>query len=152
MPFVIFQNGDMGVDMFFYLSGFLIAFILLKETEKYGNKIDILNFYRGRYLRLVGPLYFTLFMLMSDALIQDGPIFLLNFVFLNNLAYKTMWWTWSVAVEFQMYIISPFIVTLMIALERNVVKYFILLIVVVSTIVNFMVLNTFSDHPDNYGE
>lgn len=45
--------GDLGVDIFFVLSGFLISFILLKEFKKYGGRIDVLNFYRGRFLRLV---------------------------------------------------------------------------------------------------
>ena len=46
-------SGDDGVDVFFVLSGFLISFILLKEFKKYGGKIDVYNFYRGRYLRLI---------------------------------------------------------------------------------------------------
>ena len=41
-----------GVDIFFVISGFLIAYILLKECEKFGSKIDILNFYRSRLLRI----------------------------------------------------------------------------------------------------
>lgn len=45
--------GDLGVDIFFVLSGFLISFILLKEFKKYGGRIDVLSFYRGRFLRLV---------------------------------------------------------------------------------------------------
>jgi peptidoglycan/LPS O-acetylase OafA/YrhL len=50
--FTPFQNGDLGVDIFFVLSGFLISFILLKETDKYEGKIDIPNFYRSRCIRL----------------------------------------------------------------------------------------------------
>lgn len=43
--------GDMGVDMFFVLSGFLIAYILMKEHKKYGS-IDSGSFFRGRFLRI----------------------------------------------------------------------------------------------------
>ena len=49
---VLFTKGDLGVDMFFVLSGFLIAFILLKECDKYGKWLDVFNFYRGRFLRI----------------------------------------------------------------------------------------------------
>lgn len=42
----------MAVDVFFVLSGFLIAFILLKEYKKNGGKIDVWHFYTGRFLRL----------------------------------------------------------------------------------------------------
>lgn len=44
-------HGDIGVDMFFVLSGFLIAYILMKEHKKYGE-IDLASFYRGRFLRI----------------------------------------------------------------------------------------------------
>ena len=43
--------GDLGVDIFFVLSGFLIAFVLFREIKKYG-KIDYFNFVRSRFLRI----------------------------------------------------------------------------------------------------
>ena len=43
--------GDLGVDVFFVLSGFLIGYILLKEHAKHDD-LDIWNFYRGRFLRI----------------------------------------------------------------------------------------------------
>lgn len=46
------MEGSLAVDMFFVLSGFLIAFILLKEYKKNGGKIDVWLFYTGRFLRL----------------------------------------------------------------------------------------------------
>jgi len=51
-PQKFLATGDLGVDMFFALSGFLIAFILIKECQKYESPIDALNFYRGRFLRI----------------------------------------------------------------------------------------------------
>ena len=34
-PFWQINNGDLAVDVFVVLSGFLIAYILLKEAQKY---------------------------------------------------------------------------------------------------------------------
>ena len=45
-------TGELGVDIFFALSGFLIAYILIKECQKYEKPIDLFNFYRGRFLRV----------------------------------------------------------------------------------------------------
>jgi len=48
----LFLAGDQGVDIFFVLSGYLIAHVLLKECDKYDGKIDVIGFYRGRFLRI----------------------------------------------------------------------------------------------------
>ncbi len=49
------SNGDLGVDVFFVLSGFLIAHMLLKEKERTGAQ-DFLGFLLRRWLRLA-PAY-----------------------------------------------------------------------------------------------
>src|SRR6187402_557963 len=52
----LFAGGQLGVNMFFVLSGFLITYLLLSEKEISG-KINIKNFYIRRVLR-IWPLYF----------------------------------------------------------------------------------------------
>ena len=49
---MFFANGDLGVDVFFVLSGFLISWILLKQCSAFNGDIDVWGFYRGRCLRL----------------------------------------------------------------------------------------------------
>jgi peptidoglycan/LPS O-acetylase OafA/YrhL len=57
-PYLLFiTNGDMGVDMFFVLSGFLIGYMLLKELNKYGS-IDYKHFILSRFLRIWPALLF----------------------------------------------------------------------------------------------
>ena len=48
-----FLNGEMGVDLFFILSGFLIANILLKEADKNDGHINYSKFLIGRVTRLI---------------------------------------------------------------------------------------------------
>jgi peptidoglycan/LPS O-acetylase OafA/YrhL len=54
----LFQNGNNAVTFFFVLSGFLITYLLLKESFKTGT-ISIKTFYIKRMLR-IWPLYFLL--------------------------------------------------------------------------------------------
>jgi peptidoglycan/LPS O-acetylase OafA/YrhL len=110
LPFLFgpFINGDLGVDIFFVLSGFLISFILLKETDKYEGKIDVLNFYRSRCIRL----WFAMVPYLLLAAFVGAPMgyYLPVFFFIGNLVGGQRNHLWSVSVEFQFYIISPFIV------------------------------------------
>src|SRR6185295_9036612 len=53
----LFQNGNLGVNFFFVLSGFLITFLLLNERDL-NKKIDVGSFYLRRILR-IWPLYFA---------------------------------------------------------------------------------------------
>jgi peptidoglycan/LPS O-acetylase OafA/YrhL len=54
----LFRNGGNAVTFFFVLSGFLITYLLLKESNKTGT-ISIKHFYIKRMLR-IWPLYFLL--------------------------------------------------------------------------------------------
>lgn len=51
----LFRNGSTAVIFFFVLSGFLITYLLLKETAKTGT-VSVRNFYLKRVLR-IWPLY-----------------------------------------------------------------------------------------------
>ncbi len=49
--------GALGVTSFFFISGFLITILLLREYQEHG-KIDILQFYKRRQIRLLPELLF----------------------------------------------------------------------------------------------
>jgi peptidoglycan/LPS O-acetylase OafA/YrhL len=121
----ISENGWMGVDLFFVLSGFLITRILLdtKESEGYFK-----NFYARRCLR-IWPLYYSalLFMFVLVPLLRPSdahtvfearsspwwayPIFLQNFLVpIPTSATGLLAVTWSLAVEEQFYLVWPLVV------------------------------------------
>ena len=54
------QRGDLGVDLFFVISGYLMGSILLKEWKKTGG-IAWRRFYVRRFLGLL-PVYFVVMM------------------------------------------------------------------------------------------
>src|SRR5690242_14797776 len=53
----IFRNGNLGVNFFFVLSGFLITYLLLKE-KKLNGQIDLKKFWIRRILRIWPLFYF----------------------------------------------------------------------------------------------
>jgi peptidoglycan/LPS O-acetylase OafA/YrhL len=52
----LFRNGNVGVNIFFVLSGFLITYLLIKEKEL-KKDISLTNFYMRRILR-IWPLFY----------------------------------------------------------------------------------------------
>src|SRR5580700_1566023 len=118
----ISDNGWMGVDLFFVLSGLLITGILLdtKQSEGYFR-----NFYARRCLR-IWPLYYSVLLFMfvivptlhpSEAhTVFDArsspwwayPVFLQNcLVPIPAMATAPLGVTWSLAVEEQFYLLWP---------------------------------------------
>ncbi|HXF83844.1 MAG TPA: acyltransferase [Anaerolineales bacterium] len=120
--------GELGVVLFFVLSGFLITYLLLEEESRTGG-IGIRNFYVRRILR-IWPLYF-LIILLALGVLPHIPLFtlpdyekervlsnlfakvLLYIFFLPNLVsplfgivpYASL--TWSIGTEEQFYLVWP---------------------------------------------
>jgi peptidoglycan/LPS O-acetylase OafA/YrhL len=113
-----------GIDLFFVLSGFLIAGILLesRDSERYFK-----TFYIRRVFRIL-PLYYVVVLSYCAALVWLGPrtsgmgqlfwhpiaplwylIYFQNFVMvtLGNLGPAWLGGSWSLAVEEQFYLILP---------------------------------------------
>lgn len=121
---LISDNGWMGVDLFFVLSGFLITGILLdaKQSEGYFK-----NFYARRCLR-IWPLYYAVvfFMFVIVPFVRPSeahtvfdrsspwwafPLFLQNFLVRNSSgATGPLGVAWSLAVEEQFYLVWPLVV------------------------------------------
>ncbi|MES2139121.1 MAG: acyltransferase [Bacteroidota bacterium] len=139
-------NGDLGVNFFFVLSGFLITYLLLKEKEKHAT-INVRSFYLRRVLR-IWPLYFlVLFIglaiipLFTTALPAGFPIsnsttimnknlymfFLGNFDYVKNgISNAIVGVLWSVSIEEQFYLFWPLL--LLIIPRKHLTKLFIALI------------------------
>jgi peptidoglycan/LPS O-acetylase OafA/YrhL len=58
----VFIKGDIGVNIFFVISGFLITTLALKEKVKTG-KISLPRFYTRRLLRILPVAYLLLIIL-----------------------------------------------------------------------------------------
>jgi peptidoglycan/LPS O-acetylase OafA/YrhL len=109
-----FNNGWMGVDLFFVLSGFLITGILRKDRnrEHYWKR-----FYIKRATRILPPMLLTcvltyLFIPGAKLIIILGYIFTLGgFIDLNKARFiEPVGPLWSLAVEEHFYLVWPFVV------------------------------------------
>ena len=113
--------GDMGVDLFFVLSGFLITGILL-DAKPYPHYFA--NFYARRILR-IWPLYYSLLVVVLvlaphlpglHRVAQETShaslpyvFFLQNFL-VPGLGVPWLSITWSLAIEEQFYLVWPLVV------------------------------------------
>lgn len=142
-----FNAGNMGVRVFFIISGFLITGILLREIEKTGT-INLPKFYYRRTLRIFPAYYFFLGVVGVSALVGILKIplgeCLAAVFYISNFAPVATWeigHTWSLAVEEQFYLLMPGLLFLG---KRR--AFFILCLVVL--LAPFVRLLTFTFFPD----
>jgi peptidoglycan/LPS O-acetylase OafA/YrhL len=108
-----FFDGELGVRIFFVLSGFLISLLLLRETAQKGS-ISLKRFYLRRVFRIF-PIYFAylavLLVLTLCGLYADSSSSWLGcLTFTRNMLGRGRSGTvhfWSLAVEEQFYVLWP---------------------------------------------
>ena len=104
------RRGDMGVDIFFVLSAFLIGSQLFTEYN-HSSSINYRWFYIKRFLRIY-PLYIFAIALYIFSK-KNAGYFWANLLAVNNLIdLKKILipWSWSLSVEIQFYLICPLLV------------------------------------------
>lgn len=133
-------NADKSVDVFFVVSGFLIAGILFREYDGSGT-LKIKTFYARRFLRL-SPVYIFAALVYYLA---NGPhaenlwanlLYIQNFLEVKEMA---MHWTWTLAVEEQFYLLFPMFLLLVFFKSTYKVKW-LLGLVALSLVIRFLVL------------
>ncbi|MFH4968047.1 acyltransferase [Gaetbulibacter sp. M240] len=122
-------RGDLGVDLFFVISGFLIGTILFKEFKK-SSKINFKKFYTRRFFRLIPVYIFS--MILGIYFLKGTPLHnwqdaWINLLYINNYVTGSyVPWTWSLAIEEQFYIVTPFLIAFIFPLFKR--KYLLFLI------------------------
>jgi peptidoglycan/LPS O-acetylase OafA/YrhL len=112
------RNLPIGVDIFFFISGYLLTYLLVVEKEKFG-KVNIPNFYIRRGLR-IWPLYFFLVALAPLLVYWLGekqPTYWPTIALINNFeTIHTQQWVypfahfWSICIEEHFYLFWPIII------------------------------------------
>ncbi len=161
-----FYGGFLGVESFFVLSGFLITYSLLHKYVNDNYLSALLQFLKGRYLRLFPAFVFLI-------LIQ---IFVINLLFpdlgvkfLSEVLYGSFnvynWWLifrnvpyfekfsetlfnlhfWSLSIEWQFYVIWALVFLFLIKFNRVILNLFILISIFLSSADMYILYNLFHD-------
>ena len=130
LPFNVQRFGWIGVDLFFVLSGYLIAGQLFKSlrhrTEANDPDYNISRFYWRRALRIL-PAYLVIvaiyfFLPPSLREFERMPPLWRFLSFTQNLGLRggtAFSHAWSLCIEFQFYLLLPFLILLLARLPRG---------------------------------
>ncbi len=108
----VFVLGDVGVDLFFVMSGFLIGGILLRDLERGGSFRDVLRFWSRRWWRTL-PNYYLFLALNAAAclwLVGDRFPSIPFLVFGQSILWPHPSFfseSWSLCVEEWFYLLFP---------------------------------------------
>lgn len=147
-------GGFLGVDIFFVISGFLMTGIIYRGFEN--NNFSLVSFYVSRIKRIVPALTVVSFLLLLIGFwliepvsyqeigqhVKYSIVFVSNLIYRGELDYfdpgalsKFMLHTWSLAVEWQFYILYPVV---LLFVKRLVSHKNLKRLLIVVTIVGFL--------------
>lgn len=157
--------GGFGVTAFFFLSGFLITTLFIREQAKY-QSVDLPAFYLRRLARLTPPLLITLIIAYVGVALSVVPggsrpstiasqaLYFFNYFYLygpkpTDGAGGTGV-LWSLAVEEHFYLIYPLIFILLAAMKRNRSRLYFLAALLLLNLVWRYLLVTVIGAPSNH--
>ena len=143
--------GDLGVTIFFVLSGFLITRILLlersyRDTQKKSISSILRSFYLKRVLRIF-PIYYLLLLVLfifNKELLEDSLKWHLSylsnyyFVIVRHGWQSSLSHLWSLAVEEQFYIIWPLLILFT---PSNLLKYLLIIFIIIAPVFRLIYFN-----------
>ncbi len=140
-----FIAGDAGVDLFFILSGYLIATIVIKELNETSG-LDVGHFWYRRWMRTLPAYYVTLLALsLSDLIYQAKGSWsprwsYLVFLQTSLIDFESMrfGWSWSLCVQELFYLFLPLLVLPLYRISKHRSLLVLRIIAIASIIVSFV--------------
>ena len=159
-----FSGGFVGVDVFFVISGYLIAGIILDDIE--AGKFSIAAFYERRMRRLFPALFAVLvactiagyLLFLPEEFRKFGQsvvatsVFVSNYLFWTQAGYfdtpaelKPLLHTWSLAVEEQFYLFFP---AFLILVSKHAKRLLVRLVAIIAVVSFLISAASLVKHPD----
>lgn len=121
--FLPLSHGDRGVQLFFVISGMILARPFVRQHLMGGKVVDLRKYYLRRLTRLEPPYLLSILLLVALVEIythgRPGPGFaghvLATMAYVHTLTYAQMpinFVAWSLEVEIQFYLLAPLIMRL----------------------------------------
>ena len=156
----LIPGGWLGVDLFFFLSGYLIVNKIIIGFKKENN--FLLKFIKNRFTRLapslvsmilLTSLFYYYFLTPKEFLVHlkssfYSLMYISNFYFIDfdfysspSNKYLTMLHTWSLSIEEQFYLIIPIFIMIILKLKIKLLDY-IVLFFLISLTVNILLIDS----------
>ncbi len=151
-PVFNYLTGELGVQVFFVISGFLITWLLIRERDKNGS-VNLKSFYERRAIRIL-PVYIAFVIAMAVVQLfttYHGSaaqwIRVITFTANYAPAPPAMTHLWSLSVEEQFYLIWPacFLAAVKKGLDTYKLQRILVAVVIVSPV--FRIMGKYTETP-----
>lgn len=153
----VFENGDLGVDIFSFISGFLIYNNLLQIYKENNNTFNFKNYMIFIFKRLIRllPSYLIAILLwiiippLNLSTVPNQSTNCKNWIWTNLLFVNNIYSTntpclpvsWSLALDLQFYLLSPLIFILMLKFKNGYIIPIILILLNIIVTITLFVFN-----------
>jgi len=153
----IFVYGHQGVQLFFVISGFILAMPFMRQSFGQNDKqISLKQYFLRRLTRLEPPyfvstlvLFLVLAIFVSEKYSYNDLLASLfaSLFYLNNFLFpgespRINSVTWSLEVEIQFYLLAPFLVWCLCTVKRRVIRRLLILMLIIAFAVLSWLLET----------
>ncbi|MEZ8448678.1 acyltransferase family protein [Vibrio splendidus] len=139
----VFVNGEIGVELFFLVSGYCMSL----GASKNNFKLNFFDYYKKRFLRIAPTYYIAIIfwniIIYLGFLVKPNDWYhnLMHIFFIHNLTLETFHSVsgvfWSLAVEMQFYFLLPFILPLLRSVKTSIGLFVFVLTMSVFININF---------------
>ena len=144
----ILKHGDLGVPLFFVLSGFILGLPFAKHHIKDGKKVNLKSYFYRRITRLEPP-YIIIMSILFIAVVYTNKMqiteginsLLASLVYSHNIIFNDNSFinvvAWSLEIEIQFYILVPILSLLFSVKNKNKRRIGILTSIVIANLVSY---------------